>query len=106
MSDLEIYDKVSWHFPEGKDCPSLEDAKAHFIAVMRWLKENSLLSDEGEEALELGIDSDFSITSSMLNSKGNEVFDKYYADWLQSIGYAKKPNLAILDNGLKMLSVR
>jgi len=102
MSNIEAYDKVSWHFPEGKNCPSLEAAKAHFAAVMEWLKENDLLSEEGKEVLELGIDSDFSITSSMLNDKGNEVFKKYYSDWLKSIDYAQKPNLNLLNEGLEM----
>lgn len=102
MSNIEVYDKVSWHFPEGKNCPSLEAAKEHFVSVMDWLKENQLLSDEGKEVLELGIDSDFSIASPMLNAKGNELMRKYYSDWLRSIDYTKKPNLTLLNNGLEM----
>ncbi len=93
MSNIEVYDKVSWHFPEGQNCPSLEAAKVHFIAVMEWLKENNLLSKEGKEVVELGVDSEFSITSSMLNSEGNKVFKKHYSDWLRSIDYTNKPNL-------------
>ncbi|MBL4940037.1 MAG: hypothetical protein COB46_13640 [Rhodospirillaceae bacterium] len=102
MSNIEVYDKVSWHFPEGQNCPSLKVAKEHFVAVMEWLKENNLLSDEGKEVLELGVDSDFSITSSMLNPKGNEILKKYYLDWLRSIDYTNKPNLTLLNDGLKM----
>lgn len=70
MTDIVVYDKVSWHYPEGKNCPSLEAAKIHFLVMMKWLKENNLLSTEGEEVWELGVDADFSITSTMLNEKG------------------------------------
>jgi hypothetical protein len=100
MANIKVYDKVSWHFPEGQNCPSLEVAKVHFIVVMEWLKENYLLSDEGKEVMELGIDSDFSITSSMLNTKGNKVIKRYYSDWLKAIDYTKKPNLNLLNDGL------
>ena len=53
------YDKVSWHYPEGKNCPSLEAAKMHFDVVMHWLESQNLLSTEGREAMELGIDAEF-----------------------------------------------
>ncbi len=102
MANIKIYDKVSWHFPEGQNCPSLEVAKVHFVALMEWLKSNNLLSDEGKEVLELGFNSDFSITSLMLNSKGNEVLKKHYSDWLRSIDYTNKPNLTPLNDGLEM----
>jgi len=101
MADNIVYDKVSWHYPEGKNCSNLEAAKVHFFAVMKWLKKNSLLSAEGEEILELGIDSDFSITSSMLNEKGNEVFKKHYSSWLKTIDYSKNVDTKILDDGLR-----
>lgn len=100
MADMIVYDKVSWHFPEGQNCPSLDAAKLHFIAVMKWLKENNLLSGEGEEILELGIDADFSITSLMLNKKGNDVLKKYCSSWLKTIDYSEKIDFKVLDDGL------
>lgn len=101
MTDMIVYDKVSWHYPEGQKCPSLESAKVHFIAVMMWLKNNNLLSDEGKEILGLGIDADFSILSSMFNTKGNDILKKYYSVWLKSIDYSNKIDLHILDDGLR-----
>ena len=100
MSKLIVYDKVSWHFPEGKHCPSLEAAKAHFYALIGWVKENGLLSDEGEEVIDLGVDAEFSITSSMLNKKGNDILSKYYGDWLSGIKYSGDIDMKILDDGL------
>lgn len=100
MSNMVVFDKVSWHYPEGHGCPSLDAAKLHFIAVMAWLKKNNLLSDEGKEVLELGIDADFSIVSSMLNAKGNDIFKQYYSNLLKSINYSNKIDLHVLDDAL------
>lgn len=101
MANIIVYDKVSWHYPEGQNCPNLEAAKIHFETVMEWLKRNSLLSGEGEEIFEIGIDADFSITSPMLNKKGNEIFKKYYSTWIKSIDYSNKIDFNILDGGFR-----
>lgn len=101
MTDIAVYDKVSWHYPEGKNCPSLDAAKVHFVFVMAWLKENNLLSDEGNEIYDVGIDADFSITSSMLNRKGNDILKKHYSEWLSNIGYSEYVDLKILEKGLQ-----
>ena len=104
MDKITVYDKVSWHFPEGKNCPSLEAAKAHFRAIMEWLKKHNLLTEEGIEAYEIGIDDDFAITSSMLNEIGNEILKKYYSDWLKSVGYKKfidAKDMKLLEDALR-----
>ncbi len=97
---MEIYDKVSWHYPEGKNCPSIEAAKKHFIKIMDWLSTNNLLSDDGKEVLEIGIDSDFSLTSSMLTDQGNEIIKKSYSEWLKTIGYNTEISTKYLDSFL------
>lgn len=102
MSDIVVYDKVSWHYPEGENCPSLEIAKVHFESIMAWLKDNTLLSEEGEENFEIGVDSDFSINSLMLSKKGNDFLKMYYTNWLKTISYSKSIDLNILDNNLNM----
>lgn len=95
---MEVYDKVSWHYPEGKNCPSIEAAKKHFIKIMDWLSKNNLLSDDGKEVLELGIDSDFSFTSSMLTDQGNETIKKYYSKWMKTIEYHSDISTDYLDS--------
>lgn len=100
MGKVVVYDKVSWHYPEGRNCPNLETAKSLFRILMNWLNKNNLLSEEGKEIFELGIDRDFSITSSMLNEKGNELFSKYYSKWLRSITY-ENINTKLLDELIK-----
>jgi len=97
MGLAKTYDKVSWHFPEGKGCPSLEAAKIHFSVVMQWLKEKGLLSAEGLEALENGIDSEFSLTSHMVTAEGNKILSQCYAAWVRTIQYGRKPSTDLLE---------
>jgi hypothetical protein len=100
MGIAKTYDKVRWHFPEGKGCPSLDAAKIHFQVVTKWLKGKGLLSAEGIEAVENGIDSDFALTAHMLTPKGNRVLARCYSQWVRSMHYGKKPSTEILDKSL------
>ena len=101
MGSGATYDKVSWHFPDGKNCPSLEAAKVHFDVVIRWLESQNLLSSEGREAVEIGIDSDFSLTSYMLTDTGNELLATCYAEWVCTIQYGIRPSVRLLENCLR-----
>lgn len=104
MYEIEVYDKVSWHYPEGKDCPSLDAAMRHFKIIMEWLKKKNLLSQYGEEIYDAGIDSDFALTSDMLTDKGNLVLQKCYRKWLKTINYEKVPSVELLEECLKSLN--
>lgn len=99
-----VYDKVSFHYPEGIGCSSLDDALKHFRAISQWLKANALLSAMGEEVLDLGLDEDFAIDSRMLNARGNKVLSKFYDAWLDTVVYGQTPSMQILENGLKSIS--
>ena len=94
---LTIYDKVSWHFPDGKDCPDLESATRHFVAIIGWLKENGFLSAYGTAVVTQRIGEDFSITSEMLTPDGNELLANYYDEWLKLLDYSKEPSLTFWD---------
>jgi len=94
MSKYKVYDKVPWHYPEGKNCPSLSAAKIHLKSIMNWLKNKNLLSDEGLEIYNIGVDADFAITSSMLTKKGNEIMQKGYSNWLKMIDYNQPVDLS------------
>lgn len=100
MATARTYDKVAWHYPEGKGCPDLDAAKIHISVVMKWLKSNGLLSAEGVEALDAGIDSDFALTAHMLTPKGVHVLDCCYQKWLRSVRYGKMPTTDLLDKHL------
>ena len=92
MEKFKVIDKVSWHYPEGNNCPNLEIAKSIFIAIMNWLKSNRLLTDEGEEIFDIGIGSEFSLTSAMLTDRGNEILAVHYSKWLQTLKYDEDIN--------------
>ena len=101
MGNGTTYDKVSWHFPEGQGCPSLEAAKVHFDVVMHWLESKNLLSAEGHEAMEIGIDSDFALTSYMLTDKGDQLLTTCYAEWARTVQYGMRPSVRLLDDRLR-----
>ena len=97
------YDKVSWHFPDGENCPSLEAAKVHFDVLMDWLESQHLLSEEGREAMEIGIDSDFSLTSYMLTDRGNRLLTACYVEWARTVRYGVPPSMNVLEDCLHQL---
>ena len=103
MGNGTTYDKVSWHFPEGQGCPSLDAAKVHFHVVMHWLKSKNLLSAEGREAMEIGIGSDFALTSYMLTDKGNQLLTMCYAEWASTVQYGTgtRPSVRLLEDRLR-----
>lgn len=100
MGLAKTYDKASWHFPEGKGCPSLEAAKIHFRVITKWLRDNDLLSTEGIEAAESGIDADFALTAHMLTPKGNRVLGRCYGQWVRSVRYGEEPKTELLERCL------
>ena len=70
-----VYDKVAWHIDGGE---SREVVLSHFRFFLNWLSQNGLLSDEGKELEELGVDESLSFHSRMLTERGNTFMSKYY----------------------------
>ena len=101
MSNPVVYDKTSWHYPDGHGCPSLEAAKRHLQILMDWLHEEGLLNDYGLEIYEIGVDEDFALTSDMLTNRGNAILELCYADWLKTVDYEHLPSTTILERHLK-----
>lgn len=101
---MKVYDKLKWHFPDGNACPNLEAAKKHFVIIMKWLYSKSLLSQEGIEAMDIGIDQDFSLTSSMLTAQGNELLTSCYAAWLKTQNYKDESSIALLEQKFNEMS--
>jgi hypothetical protein len=85
---FQVFDKVAWHYPEGKDCPSLEAGRRHIEAMLRLLGEHGLLSEEGREALEQEeLGPDFSLTSDLVTPEGEAALAKHYDAWLKLVTY-------------------
>lgn len=92
-----VYDKVEWHYPEGRSCPDPESAKKHLQAIVAWLHDRGLLSDLGKEVFAFGVDSDFSLTSDMVTEHGRRLLDRHYRRWLNSLSYDKEVDLSFWD---------
>lgn len=72
---MTIYDKVQWHIDGGE---SREDVISKFNSVFSFLAQNQMLSEEGKEQLECGIDSSASLHEDLVNEVGNRFLKKYY----------------------------
>jgi hypothetical protein len=72
------YDSAKWH-PEG--------GSAHLKEITALLKNKGLLSPEGLEAADTGVDSEYSLSSHMLTPEGKNFMDKNYSDWTKARKY-------------------
>ena len=76
-----VYDKASWHIDAGEPSSSV---LSHFKFILSWCKQNNLLSDEGEEILEFGVDASISRHSRLFNERGNMFMIKYYDTFISA----------------------
>lgn len=97
---IHVFDKVKWHFPDGKNCLDLNHALRHFKQLIHWLQKNELLNTYGKEIAAVGIDVEFSITSEMLTNTANQVLMAKYDDWLKTVRYEEISDFSILDVAL------
>lgn len=72
---MMIYDKASWHIDAGEPSGPVVEK---FRSVMSFLHDNHLLSADGEELFELGVDRSISLHDKMVNSQGKEFLDSHY----------------------------
>ena len=77
---LKIYDKAQWHIDAGED--GISSVK-RIKAVFEFLQEKEMLSDEGKEMVEMGIDSSISLNERMVTEQGNRFLEQCYDDILQ-----------------------
>lgn len=72
---MKIYDKAAWHIDAGE---SSGEVISKLNTVMSFLHEKKLLSDYGEELLELGIDKSISLHEQMVTPDGRRFLEKSY----------------------------
>jgi len=103
VENVEVFDKVKWHTERGMD---FEEAKKHIFAVMIFLKEKKLLSEEGVDILESeGIDYDFSLNSDLLTLNGESFLIKNYKSYLKCSQKKGIPDAIIELNQKYLLSL-
>lgn len=88
---LKIYDKAQWHIDGGEDKISVVDK---LKIILYFLLDKGLLSSEGKEIVNFGVDSSISIHERMLTQEGKKFLDEYYD---KAIGKSKKEIIAVLE---------
>ena len=64
---MKVFDKAQWHIDAGE---AIEEVVAKFRVVFEFLDSRNMLSTEGRELLEFGIDSSVSLNERMVNKEG------------------------------------
>ena len=92
---MEIFDKIAWQVDGG-----VEESVAikHFEFMFNWLKDNNLLSKQGEEILSFGLDGSESLSENDVTSDGASFLKKYYDSYIGKIKYGMEENSELLDS--------
>ena len=85
---LKIYDKAKWHIDAGEDSGTVIDK---LKAVLEFLDKEGMLTSEGKEVMDLGVDSSISIHERMLTEKGINFMESNY----DKIMYLSAKNITI-----------
>lgn len=72
---LQIFDKAAWQIDNGMD----EDTViSHFTLVFEWLNDHNMLSKDGLDILDIGIDEDTSLNEQLVTEEGAKFLAEYY----------------------------
>ena len=91
---MKIYDKAQWQLDGGLEKNVVIE---HFDFVLHWLKDHGLLSEEGKEILEFGIDSEVSLNDAMVTKDGAAFLDRYYDKLIENSKYSLSDENKLID---------
>lgn len=97
----KIIDKASWQIDNGVN---QKDVIEHFKFIFKWLEKNNLLSSDGKEILDIGIDSSISLNEKMVNDKALKFLEKYYDEYVKNTQYGINEDEKLLDKYYKDFS--
>lgn len=89
-----IFDKPKWHIDAGMN---INDVLEKFRIVFDFLLSNDMLSNDGIEQIEIGIDEECSLNEMAVNKKGKSFLEYCYND---IINYNSEDMAAALDEKL------
>ena len=72
---MKIFDKAQWHIDAGEDA---NEVVSKIRKVFEFLDKKGMLTNEGKEMIDFGIDSSISLNERMLTEKGYNFLEKYY----------------------------
>lgn len=81
-----IIDKAAWQIDGGVPEKLVVN---HFKTVFSWLKKHDMLSEEGKEELEDGIDDCASLNEELVTKEGLDFLENCYDDYLRVIAKDK-----------------
>lgn len=87
---MKTYDKASWHIDGGENP---QEVIERFHAVFLFLRDKMMLTEDGIETLEYGMDSSASLNSTMVTAVGKDFLDRYYDEVLAPEAAAITQNL-------------
>jgi hypothetical protein len=91
--ETKIYDKASWHL----ETYDKDKVVGYFSKLLDFLRTHNYLNNYGLEIFEIGADSSVSITSKMLNEKGNKILSCSYDKFLSSFDFNSDPDFSVFD---------
>lgn len=94
---MKIIDKASWQIDGGVVADAVV---SHFITVFTWLYNHDMLTEDGIEEFEDGIDDCASLNDELVNKKGMLFLESCYDEYLKSVAkefYGKDINGKILN---------
>lgn len=91
---MEVYDKISWQVDGG--VPK-EAAIAHFNFMFKWLNKKNMLSRDGKEIYEAGVDGSFSLSDNDLTEEGSRFLKENYDKYIAKIVYGTKEDEDLLE---------
>lgn len=72
---MKIYDKAQWHIDAGEDSHEVIEK---FKKLFSFLASHNMLSDDGLEIFEFGMDSSVSLNEKMVSEEGKQFLEKCY----------------------------
>lgn len=78
---MKTIDKAAWQIDGGVPA---EKVVSHFRMMFEWLASHGMLTEDGEEELEDGIDDCAVINDELVNGQGMAFLEKCYDDYLKA----------------------
>ncbi len=72
---MKSYDKASWHIDGGEQA---SEVILRFKTLFKFLLDKKMLTEDGIETLEYGMDSSVSLNNTMVTAEGETFLDNYY----------------------------
>lgn len=89
---MEVFDKAKWQIDGGIDEAVVI---AHFQIIFNWLHENHLLSKNGEQSYEFGIDEDTSLSENDVTLEAANFLKLYYDNYISMVAYGANEDIGI-----------